>query len=113
MSIIKNQESDEINIIDEQQKYLESFQESNQDETVQQKTSLMDWINKNKFWIISCILFVLLVIMAIKSYSSSKLTSNISDDIILPNGSITLFEIRRVSLSEPSSGLGMTDFTSL
>ncbi len=126
-SIIKNQESDEINILNEQQKYLENmdnietFQNqesmtseaniSQQEES--QKNSIWDIINKYKFWIIASIILILLIVMSIKCYTSSKSTSTMSGGEILSTGSFNIFKLHSSSLPSLSSSSFMpSDFVS-
>lgn len=126
-SIIRNQESDEINILNEQQKYLENidnielFQNQEQmsvesnilQQEESQKISIWDTINKYKFWIIASIILILLIAMSIKCYTSSKSISTMSGGEILSTGSFNIFKLHSSSLPTLSSSSFMpSDFVS-
>lgn len=117
-SIIKNQESDGINIADEQQKYIddnsiETFQESSDTQSEDaSKPSFWSILNKYKFWIISAIILILLIVMAFKTYSSDKSisTSIITGGDILSVESIDFFKLHRKSLSPTSTSSFPNEF---
>lgn len=114
-SIIKNQESETINIFSEQQKYIdnnsiEQIEEKLQSSEISQESSIYDILNKYKFWIISFLILILLVFMAYKNYTLDKPVVGGAD--ILSDGSLDLFKLHNASFkSSLSSPALLTEFT--
>lgn len=96
-SIIKNQESDNINIYSEQQKYidnilLETYNNNDSNKNIiEEKNNILTIINKYKFWIISLFIIILLFFMAYKNYSIDK----IDGGGILSGETIDLFKLNK------------------
>jgi len=71
-SIIKNQESDGIDILNEQIKEISSSNLEKFEQVPEEPKGIINFLNKYKFWIIWIIILVLLLFMAVKRYTSDN-----------------------------------------
>ena len=71
-SIIKNQESDGIDIFNEQIKEISNSNLEKFEPVPEEPKGIIIFLNKYKFWVISIIILVLLLFMAVKRYTSDN-----------------------------------------
>lgn len=107
-SIIKNQESDDINIVSEQKKYINNEVNSQNkvinNKVIEENNSFFGIINKYKFWIISIFILVVLVYMAYKNYT---VDTDLDDDI-LSDKTIDLFKKKPYDYTNSVNSLSMS-----
>ncbi|AYV76898.1 MAG: hypothetical protein Barrevirus3_18 [Barrevirus sp.] len=106
-SIIHNQQSDDIDVLAEQERYmdydnkvrLEKFDTTvsgQGQEQESEKYSFMAFLNKYKFWIISIIILLFLIFLAYKNYYMSVKPGLIEPKIATVGGSSNLFELLKM-----------------